>query len=170
MQETMPRPVITTRLDMLRYYVVQTTNQREEPMAQLRSALILFAALLVSQAAAGRDLAPVVDHNNVPVVTGSGKPASAQAVGVAISNAAAHGKRVWNVTRTAPEKLRATYTVRAHSIVVDIGYSAKAYSIQYAGSDNMKYGEVNGQKVIHPFYNNWVDEFKRGISAELSKL
>ena len=31
MQETMPRPVITTRLDMLRYYHVQTINPREEP-------------------------------------------------------------------------------------------------------------------------------------------
>lgn len=133
-------------------------------------ALILIGGMLISLAAFGRDLAPIVNHENVAVVTGSGKAASTEAVGVAISNAAAHGKRVWAVTRTAPDKLRATYNVRAHAIVVEIDYSAKAYSIHYAGSDNMKYGEVNGQQVIHPFYNNWVDEFKRGINAELSKL
>ncbi|HZD21546.1 MAG TPA: hypothetical protein VE325_12810, partial [Burkholderiales bacterium] len=108
--------------------------------------------------------------DNVPVLTGSGKAASTQAVGVAISNAAASGKRVWNVTRTAPDKLRATYNVRQHAVVVEIGYSEKAYSIHYAGSDNMRYGEANGQKMIHPFYNNWVEELQRGIKAELSKL
>jgi len=130
----------------------------------------LLAATLAAATAIARDSAPIVNYDNVPVATGSGKPASAQAVGVAISNAAASGKRVWNVQRTAPDKMRATYTVRQHTIVVDIGYSEKAYSIRYAASDNMKYGEVNGQQVIHPFYNNWVDELKRGISAELSKL
>ncbi len=132
--------------------------------------VLLLAATLIAFAALARDLAPVVNHENVPVVTGSGKPASMQAVGVAISNAAANGKRMWVVQRTAPEKLRATYNVRNHAIAVDIDYSDKAYSIHYAASDNMRYSEVNGQKVIHPFYNNWVDELKRGINAELSKL
>jgi hypothetical protein len=130
----------------------------------------LIAASLIAFGALARDLAPVVDYDNVAVATGSGRPASAQAVGVAISNAAANGKRVWNVQRTAPDKMRATYSVRQHAIVVDIGYSDKAYSIHYAASDNMKYSEADGKKLIHPFYNNWVDELKRGISAELSKL
>ena len=132
--------------------------------------IVFLLAALVAFGAAARDSVPLVNYDNVPVVTGSGKPASTQAVGVAISNAAASGKRVWNVTRTAPDKLRATYNVRQHMISVDIGYSDKAYSIRYAASDNMKFGESNGQQVIHPFYNNWVDELKRGISAELGKL
>src|SRR5438067_13659710 len=116
-------------------------------MAQLRSAIVLIAGVLVSYAAVARDLAPLVEHENVAVVTGSGKAASTQAVGVAISNAAASGKRVWNVTRTAPDKLRATYNVRQHMIAVDIGYSEKAYSIRYAASENMRYGDANGQPV-----------------------
>jgi len=132
--------------------------------------VLLVSASLITFGALARDLAPVVDYDNVPVATGSGKPASAQAVGVAISNAAAHGKRVWNVQRTAPDKMRASYNVRQHSIVVDIGYSDKAYSIHYAASDNMKYSDASGKKLIHPFYNAWVDELKRGISTELSKL
>lgn len=132
--------------------------------------VLLVSASLIAFGALARDLAPIVDYDNVAVVTGSGKPASAQAVGVAISNAAANGKRVWNVQRTAPDKMRATYHVRQHAIVVDIGYSSKAYSIHYAGSDNMKYSDANGKKTIHPYYNTWVDEFKSGIGAELSKL
>jgi len=154
---------------MLRYYLVQTINQREDQMAQLRSAIVLIAGVLVSNAAVARDLAPLVDQN-VPVVTGSGKPASPEAVGVAISNAAASGKRVWVVKRSAPDRVLATYNVRQHAIAVDIAYSANAYSIHYVGSENMRASEVNGVKVIHPFYNNWVDELKRGINAELGKL
>src|SRR5262249_20263223 len=167
MQETMPRPVITTRLDMLRYYVAQTNQPKGEPMKRI---LFVLATSLIACGALARDLAPVVDYDNVAVVTGSGKPASAQAVSVAISNAAARGKRGWNVQRTAADKMRATYHVRQHIVVVDIGYSDKAYSIHYAASDNMKYSDASGKKVIHPFYNGWVDELKQGISAELSKL
>jgi len=136
----------------------------------MKHIVFLLAAALISCAALARDTVPVVDHDNVPVVTGSGKAVSTQAVGVAISNAAASGKRVWNVARTAPDKVRATYNVRQHTVMVDIDYSDKAYSIHYAGSDNMRYGEANGQKLIHPFYNNWVEELKRGIDTELHKL
>ena len=139
-------------------------------MAELRSAIVLIAGVLVSYAAVARDLAPLVEHENVPVVTGSGKAASTEAVGVAISNAAASGRRVWVVKRSAPDRVLATYNVRQHAIAVDIAYSAKTYSIHYVGSENMRASEVNGQKVIHPFYNNWVDELKRGINAELGKL
>src|SRR5947208_3916599 len=87
MQETMPRPVITTRLDMLRYYLVQTINQREDQMAQLRSAIVLIAGVLGSNAVVARDLPPLVDQN-VAVVTGSCKPASPAAFGVAIAERA----------------------------------------------------------------------------------
>jgi hypothetical protein len=136
----------------------------------MKHIVFLLAATLVAFGALARDSAALVNYDNVPVVTGTGKPASAQAVGVAISNAAASGKRVWSVTRTAPDKLRATYNVRQHMVSVDIGYTEKAYSIRYAASDNMRYGDANGKPVIDPFYNTWVDELKRGISAELSKL
>src|SRR3954462_6464304 len=136
----------------------------------MKHIVLVLAATLIAFGAMARDTVPLVNYDNVPVVTGSGKAASTQAVGVAISNAAARGKRVWNVTRTAPDKLRATYSVRQHAIVVDIGYSEKTYSIHYAGSDNMRYGEASGQKVIDLFYNNWVEELQHGIKAELSKL
>lgn len=138
-------------------------------MTQL-ARLVLVLGALTAFGAAARDSVPIADHENVPVVTGSGKPASMQAVGVAIANAAAHGKRAWVVKRTAPDRLRAKYSLRQYAISIDIAYSDKAYSIHYAESKNMKYDEMNGRKVIDPFYNHWVDELKRGIDAELSKL
>lgn len=139
-------------------------------MGKISRAIVVLAASGAFLSAAARDTVPVVNYENVAVVTGSGKPVSAAAVGVAISNAAASGKRVWQVTRTAPDRLRATYQVRQHAVSVDIKYDAKAYSIHYAGSDNMKYGEENGVKLIDPYYNSWVDELQGGISAQLGKL
>jgi acetylglutamate kinase len=139
-------------------------------MKQLRSALILLAGVVVSFAAPARDAVQIIDHENVPVATGSGKPASSDAVGAAIANAAKNGKRVWVVSKVAPDRLQATYNVRQHTIAVNINYSAKAYSIHYLSSTNMKFNETNGVKYIHPFYNTWVDELKRGISAELTRL
>jgi len=139
-------------------------------MAQLRPALILIASGFISFVALAADAVPIVNYENLPVLTGTGNAASVQAVAVAISHAAASGKRVWGVKRAASGRLRATYNMRQHAISVDIDYSDKAYSIRYAASDNMKFGEMNGQKVIDPFYNTWVDELKRGINAQLSKL
>ena len=139
-------------------------------MGKISRAIVLAAASATFLSAAARDTVPLVDRDSVAVVTGSGKPASAAAVGVAISNAAASGKRVWQVKRTAPDRLRATYQVRQHAVSVDIKYGPKAYSIHYAASDNMKYGEENGVKLIDPFYNSWVDELQQGISAQLGKL
>ena len=139
-------------------------------MGKISRAIALVAASAVFLSAAARDTVPLVNYESVAVVTGSGKPASAAAVGVAISNAAASGKRVWQVTRTAADRLRATYEVRRHAVSVEIKYDAKAYSIHYAASDNMKYGEENGVQLIDPYYNSWVDELKGGISAQLGKL
>jgi hypothetical protein len=34
----------------------------------------------------------------------------------------------------------------------------------------MKYGIENGKPVIHPFYNDWVDQLVRAIDAEVKKL
>ncbi|HZP92839.1 MAG TPA: hypothetical protein VFB20_08160 [Burkholderiales bacterium] len=137
----------------------------------MRPIFLLLATTLIAFAAAARDLPPVVDYENVAVVTGSGKPASTEAVGVAISNAAAGGRRVWALKRMAPDKVRATYNQGRYAASVDIEYSDKAYSIHYVGSNNLHAAtDEKGQKLIHGSYNKWVEELQRGIKAELGKL
>jgi hypothetical protein len=137
----------------------------------MKRIVLLLATALSAFAAAAGDLPPVVDYENVPVATGSGKPASTEAVSVAIANAAASGRRVWVLKRAAPDKVRATYNQGRYAASVDIEYSDKAYSIHYVASNNLKASsDEKGQKVIHPSYNKWVEELQRGISAELSKL
>jgi hypothetical protein len=137
----------------------------------MKRIVLLLAGTLIAVAALAGELPPVVNYENLPVVTGSGKPASAQAVGAAIGNAAARGRHAWALKRMAPDKVRATYNQRRFAAAVDIEYSDKAYSIHYVGSDHLKAStDEKGHKVIHPSYNKWVEELQRGINAELSKL
>ena len=62
--------------------------------------------------------------------------------------------------------LRGTYIVANHTVVVDIVPGSSSYSLKYADSINMKYGVENGKPVIHPFYNDWVDQLIRAIDCE----
>lgn len=49
---------------------------------------------------------------------------------------------------------------------VDIPYNAKAYSIQYKNSANLKYDGVS----IHSNYNGWVQNLDRAIQSRLVAL
>jgi hypothetical protein len=141
-------------------------------MKTLNRILVVIAALLAASAVhAQRSPVPIVDRPNVPVVTGSGKPISHEALNRAIMNGGGAGARKWDVVPAAGGKsLRATYKVRSHTVVVDIVPGSDSYSVKYAESINMKYGVDNGTPVIHPFYNTWVDELIESIRVELRKL
>lgn len=62
--------------------------------------------------------------------------------------------------------IRATILVRnKHTVVVDIPYTAKSYSIKYVNSVNMD-AKPNG--TIHKNYNNWVIRLADTINRELA--
>jgi hypothetical protein len=65
--------------------------------------------------------------------------------------------------------LKGTYIVRQHTVVVHIVPGSNSYSVKYADSSNMKYGIEGGKPVIHPFYNDWVDQLVTAIDFELKK-
>jgi hypothetical protein len=132
--------------------------------------VLAVAAFLAASTVYARSPVAVVNYDNILIVTGSGKPPTAEQVTKAIVDGAGAGARKWFVEKSADGKLRATYNVRSHSIVVSIVPNADKYSIQYADSVNMKYQVLNGAPVIHPFYNNWVRELKTSIDFELRKL
>jgi len=48
--------------------------------------------------------------------------------------------------------------------------TAMQYSVKYVSSVNMKYEVQSGTRVIHPFYNKYVEELIQSIRAELLKL
>ncbi|MEE8327821.1 MAG: hypothetical protein V3R32_03400 [Nitrosomonadaceae bacterium] len=93
----------------------------------------------------------------------------------------------WTVENEAAGKILATYTVRVHTIAVNIRYTEKNYSINYAYSINMKVhctdkhqGEIfltNWPEVtcdgarpahIHSAYNEWVENLNSEINTALS--
>jgi len=134
--------------------------------------LAFGAAVAVSSAAqAQRSPVPIVDRPNVPVVTASGKPLSQEALKQAIISGGANGPRKWLIVPEGDGKtLTGTYIVRQHTVVVQIVPGSNSYSVKYADSSNMKHAIEYGKPVIHPFYNDWVDQLIRAIDFEVKKL
>jgi len=141
-------------------------------MSRFVQALVFGAAIAVSSAAqAQRSPVPIVDRPNVPVVTASGKPLSQEALKQAIISGGANGPRKWFIVPESDGKtLKGTYIVRQHTVVVQIVAGSNSYSVKYADSSNMKYAVEYGKPVIHPFYNDWVDQLILAIDFEVKKL
>lgn len=130
-------------------------------------ALVLgFASL---QAAAQRQPVPIVNHESILVERPGGKAATADQVKQAIVAAAGAGARKWTVSEPQPGVLVATYHVRTHTVTTEIRYSATTFSVKYRDSINMKYKAGEGAGLIHPFYNQWVQEFVHAVRQELAR-
>jgi hypothetical protein len=140
-------------------------------MNAIRIFLAAVLALSALQAAAQRLPVPIVNHENVALRRADGQAPSAQQVRDAVIAASQATGRKWGVIETAPGVLLATYHVRTHTVSTEIRYGDGRLSLVYHGSDNMKYapGGSPGTGVIHPFYNQWVEEFLQAIRQELAK-
>lgn len=134
----------------------------------------LFLALLASTALAStsvhaRPAVPIENHENVAVVTASGVAATAERVRQAFVLGGM--KRGWRFEDAGDRQLTGTLNVRGkHTVMVTVNYGPERYSILYKDSTNMKYGQDDGQAVIHPFYNKWVQNLIRDVDMELAKL
>jgi hypothetical protein len=81
----------------------------------------------------------------------------------------AGSNRGWQFTRVAPGQLRGTVDVRGkHQASVDVTFTTQTYSINYAGSENLKYDAATNS--IHPSYNSWVKLLDGEIQAEIQRL
>jgi hypothetical protein len=93
----------------------------------------------------------------------------------------------WSIESEAPGNILATYTIRIHTIAVNIRYTEKEYNINYAYSKNMKINCTDDRakgiilskwpeescggahpQLIHAAYEKWVKELKSEIDAALS--
>jgi hypothetical protein len=119
-------------------------------------ALLAVSACVIQQ--------PIYQVQEAQVTTPSGKALTNAQVRQAIMTAGtALG---WTVVDAQPGKLEGTLNLRTHTAVVEIPYSATAYSIVFKRGDNLM---VEGDK-IHKNYNGWVQNLDRGIRTELSRL
>jgi hypothetical protein len=106
---------------------------------------------------------PVYKVENHPV------PAVAQTSNLATIETAiyeAASSNGWMVEKVNPGLMRATQKWREHAATVDIVYSQKSYSINYAGSANLK----ADQDYIHRRYNSLVLKLEQEIERRLYKV
>jgi hypothetical protein len=140
-------------------------------MKSIVNLLLMLATLAIATGAhAQRPPVPIVNHENVPVTTSSGKQPTAEQVKQAIINGAVAKK--WTVTHTADgQKLHVKLFVNnKHTVVSEIENTDKSYSIRYVSSIDMKFAVVDNVPVIHPYYNRWVTELMNSIRVEFQKL
>lgn len=155
-----------------------------------RIAAFIIPLVTMNGVSHAREPVPIVDYNDITVVTGSGNSITSEQIRTAIT-AAANGLR-WEVNKSPNQDvLLASLRVRnKHTVVVSIPYSVQKYSIRYESSINMKYrpsgavtntgygnntgmqpaGATQTGPVIHPFYDRWVQELMGSIKTELGRL
>jgi len=100
------------------------------------------------------------------------------------------GAASWTIENAAPGKILATYTRRIHTIAVNIKYTEKNYSINYAYRKNMKIHCTDKDKgktiiltkwpeetcsgarpaMIHKAYYKWVKRLNSKIKTALSSI
>lgn len=154
----------------------------------MRLLKLMLVLMVLAKPALAREPVAIIDYNDIPVVTTTGKLVTADQVKNAISNAAI--SRNWQLNKSPNQDLlSATLHVRGkHTVVVSIPYSPEKFSLKYESSVNMKYtpGEAGGTSMsgnvnrvsqdtatgprIHPFYNRWVQDLMQAIKLELNKL
>jgi hypothetical protein len=129
------------------------------------SLLLSLAALLAASGVHAARAVPIQNYEDLPVSSADGKPLTAEQVRKAIISGAA--TRQWIASVQPGNIVRLTYSPRSHSAVVDVVYSAKSYSIRYADSTNLNYGQEGSKGVIHPNYNKWINNLRQAIEVAL---
>ena len=136
----------------------------------MKKILFLILTLLVCNVMARSDV-QVINREDIPIVSGSGKPLTADQVQKLIRDA---GKaREWQFANGEnKDSLIGTLWVRQkHMILVRIDYTQNSYSISYVDSSNMNAKkDATGKQLIHPKYNEWVNNFMSDVRKESGKF
>lgn len=135
-------------------------------MKYLRYTLAALAAglLLSAPAMARQDELLERPREEVTMVDGS-KPTA-----TIVRNAILRGasQRSWTVKAQKDGVITLEILVRGkHQVVVDVLYDAHSFQIKYVSSNNLNYEEEDGKRMIHPNYNNWVNNLAQSIKAAL---
>jgi hypothetical protein len=128
--------------------------------------LSVMLFLIVGSAACSHTV-PIVNYENMPIISRSDKTLSLDDINKAINIAAV--QKNWQISNVSPGQATATLVVRGkHTIIVSITYTEKEWSLKYKDSDNMHYkADINGNGTINRKYNMWVAVFVKAINQEL---
>lgn len=118
--------------------------------------LALALAFAVTSSAVLAREAPLKDPGRIDLALPSGQTASATKVRQALVLAGA--SRGWTVVGDAPGKLKLLFNKGdKHRVTVDVSYDERGFEIRYVESHNLNYAQKDGQTMIHPNYNRWVN-------------
>lgn len=78
-------------------------------------------------------------------------------------------KRKWIPTKIRDGQIEATLYLHSHVAVVDIDYDVDSFQVRYIRSENLNYKNRDGEEVIHPNYNAWVNNLISDIEAALNE-
>ena len=127
---------------------------------------LVVVALLCAAAA------PVHAARNTPMVTPGvitlpapeGKTVSAARVREAVLASAA--LRGWLVDEEQPGLIRLTYAPRnKHKATIDVRYGDGSFEIVFVSSFNLNEDKRDGALLIHPNYNNWINNLVQDVRA-----
>jgi len=124
--------------------------------------LALFAAALPAGAAR---TAALVNYDDLPIQSSDGKALSGDQIRKAIIQGGA--TRQWAATVKPGNIVQLTYNRGKYTAVVEVKYTAKAYSIHYVDSTDLNYSMEGGKQVIHPNYNGWIQNLRQAIDVQL---
>ena len=130
----------------------------------LRAASVaLCLAAVAAPAYAVRSAVPMVELGRQEIVTFDGQPLSLDAMRKAILYGGL--TRRWTAVGERPGVLVLQASNGGHIVVVEVSYDARTYDIRYKSSVEMSYEANDGKPVIHPKYNQWVNDLSTAIRA-----
>jgi len=135
---------------------------------QLLRTLLCLALVAASPAYAARGSVPLQEFDDLPISTADGKQPSGEQIRKAIVQAGA--SRDFTAAVQPGNKIKMTYARRDHSLVVEVVFTPKSYSIKYVDSANLGYSMEGGKTVIHPNVNKWLNNLRQGIDRNLNQL
>jgi hypothetical protein len=132
--------------------------------------LFALSLLVISFNTFAKSSVPIVDYTDVQLNSANGQTLAVEQVKKAITLAGS--EHAWKFEPGSEKNsLVGTLVVRnKHTAVVDIKISAATISIAYKNSESLNFIEENGQKLIHPSYNKWMQNFVSNIQKEASKI
>ncbi|MCK9684283.1 hypothetical protein [Scleromatobacter humisilvae] len=129
----------------------------------LRATLLALCLAIAATASAARSSVPMRELGRQEIVTMDGQPLALDAMRKAILYGGL--TRRWTAVGEQPGVLSLQASNGGHIVVVDVAYDAKSYEIRYKSSVEMGYDTVDGKPVIHPKYNQWVNDLSTAIRA-----
>lgn len=126
--------------------------------------LTLAAVLALSATVADARNRKMDEPPRVSIVHQDGKAATQAEVRAAIVHAAEGYK--WRVTKDEPGKLVLQYNRAQHEVVIRVDYDAAGFQIFFVSSRGMDFEMKEGEKYIHPKYNDWIENLSKSVRVD----